>query len=55
MPEPTYPTQADEAIRRVTGNKVLAEPATPAACARDFAAGTADRVASEKRDAKARR
>ncbi|MER5950219.1 hypothetical protein ABT127_29630 [Streptomyces sp. NPDC001904] len=36
-------------------NPIVSEPATPAACARDYQAGAADRHASEKRDAKARR
>ncbi|MFJ9037450.1 hypothetical protein ACIRF8_12785 [Streptomyces sp. NPDC102406] len=45
-PQPSTPT---------SGNRIIDEPATPAACAKDYEAGAIDRHSSEQRDAKARR
>ncbi|MFI0236350.1 hypothetical protein [Streptomyces sp. NPDC016845] len=45
-PQPSTPT---------SGNRIIDEPATPAACAKDYADGGADRHSSEQRDANARR
>ncbi|MGW6747619.1 hypothetical protein [Streptomyces sp. NPDC055006] len=38
--ERTHPSQPDEALRQATGNPIIDEPATPAACAEDYADAT---------------
>jgi hypothetical protein len=45
QPSPALPPQP---------NRILAEPATPAACARDYAAGADVRQTMAQQDAKAR-